>query len=96
MSKEMKEEQRATSDESAKNLKAKWYQKIGFLVSLLTPPGMVADEAKATVAIRAAMKKQELHVLLDSLKICSGFLPYFNNYRDIVARSFSHTEILSF
>lgn len=25
MSKEMKEEQRATSDESAKNLKAKWY-----------------------------------------------------------------------
>lgn len=63
-SSEMKEEQSATRAEIAKSLKAKWCWKIGLPVSWSTPPGTVADEAKATVAIRAAMKEQELHVLL--------------------------------
>lgn len=87
MSSEMKEEQTAASDETAKNLKAKWSWKIGLPVSWLTPPGTVADEAKATVAIRAAMKENELHVLLShslflsksslcvSVNICSGVFP---------------------
>ena len=84
----MKEEQSATSDEIAKNLKAKWCWKIGSPVSWSTPPGTVADEAKATVDIRAAMKEQELHVLLShslllsrscpcvSVKICSAVFRY--------------------
>ena len=63
MSKDMEEEQRATSDDIAKDLKAKWCCKTGLPVSWLTPPGTVADEAKARVAIRAAMTEQELHTL---------------------------------
>ena len=80
----MKDEQRATRDDIAKNLKAKSCWKIGSPVSWSTPPGTVADEAKATVDIRAARKEQELHLLLShslllsrscpcvSVKICSA------------------------
>ena len=64
MSKEMKEVQRATSDEIEKIWKAKWCWKIGFPLSWLSPPGTVADEVNTTVAIKAAMKEQELHVVL--------------------------------
>ena len=75
MSKQMKDEKGATGDDIAKNLKAKWCWKIGSPVSWLTPPGTVADEAKATVDIRAAMKEQELHVLLShSLLFSKGSL----------------------
>lgn len=63
MSKEVKEVDRASSDEIANNLKAKWFWKMGSPVSWFTPPGTVDDEAKARVDIRAAITEQELHML---------------------------------
>ena len=87
MSKQMKDEKRATGDDIAKNLKAKWCWKIGSPVSWWTPPSTVADEAKTTVDIRAARKEREMHVLLShslllsrscpfvSIKICSALFP---------------------
>lgn len=100
-SKDVKEEQRASSDEIANTLKAKCCWKIGFPVTWSTPPGTVADDAKATVAIRAAMNEQELHVLLIhvvllsksslcvSVKIWSGRCPdLFKSKGDSEGREF--------
>ena len=72
MSKEITEQQRATSDAIAKILKARWFSKTGSPVSCFTPPGTEADEAKATVAISAAMKEQELEVLFSHCLLSSS------------------------
>ena len=71
MSKDVKEEKRASSDEIANNLQAKWCWKSGKPESWLTPPGTVAEYAKATVATRAASKEQESPVLLSHFLLLS-------------------------
>ena len=63
ISKDIIEQLRASRDDIAKILKARRCRRIGTPVSWFTPPGTEADEAKATVAMSAAMKEQELDVL---------------------------------
>ena len=67
MTREVAEEQRAISDETAKRLKADWCARFGFPLFSLKSPGTVADVAKATVAMRVATTEQELEVLFSHL-----------------------------
>lgn len=57
---EVTEEQSATSDGRANELKTGLFSKVVWLLPSLMPPGTVVDEAKATVA----MTEQDLEVLL--------------------------------
>lgn len=61
---EVTEKLSATSDEMANMLKADWPSNVGIPLSWLTPPGTVADVAKATVAMRAATTEQDSEVLV--------------------------------
>ena len=72
INKEIIEQQRATRDDIAKILKARRCSNIGTPVFWSTPPGTVADEAKATVAMSAAIKEQELDVLFSHCLLSSS------------------------
>ena len=61
--KEVVEKQRATNDERANNSKAGWFLRVGLPVCSSTPPGIVAEAAKATVATSAATTEQPVEVL---------------------------------
>ena len=78
------EKQRATSDEMEKTANAGSFPSTGLPVSSLTPPGIVADVANATVAISAATREHDSEVFVShslpsltsdlcvSVKICFG------------------------
>ena len=58
------EKQRATSEEIAKMVSIEWLSRFGVPFVSLMLPGIVVDEAKATVAMRAATTEQDSEVLL--------------------------------
>ena len=78
------EKQRATRDAIAKAPNAGSFIRTGLPVSSVTPPGMVAEVANATVAISAATTEHDSEVLVShslpsltrvlcvSVKICFG------------------------
>ena len=80
------EKQRAMSEKTAKMVSIVWLSRFGAPFVSLKLPGIVVDEAKATVAMRAATTEQDLDVLFShsppcltksscvSLKISSGVL----------------------
>ena len=80
------EKQRAMSEKTAKMVSIVWLSRFGAPFVSLTLPGIVVDEAKATVAMRAATTEQDSEVLFShsppcltkfsgvSLKISSGVL----------------------
>ena len=85
--KAMMEKQRVTSEEMAKMVSIEWLSRFGVPFVSLMLPGIVVDEAKATVAMRAATTEQDSEVLFShspplftncscvSLKIFFGVIP---------------------
>lgn len=68
---EVTEKHSATSEDMANTLKAGWFCKVGVpLLSSFTPPGTVAEVAKATVAIRAATTEHDWEVLMSHSPPC--------------------------
>lgn len=63
MTMDVTEKQSVTSEEMAKTSNAGWFSSVGVPISCLTPPGTVADVAKATVAMSATTTEHDLEVL---------------------------------
>ena len=62
--KAMMEKQRVTSEEMAKMVSIEWLSRFGVPFVSLMLPGIVVDEAKATVAMRAATTEQDSEVFV--------------------------------
>ena len=81
------EKHKAMSEETAKMVSIEWLSRFGFPFSSSMLPGIVVNEAKATVAMSVAITEQDSEVLFShspprltkfscvSLKISSGVLP---------------------
>ena len=68
------EKHNAMSEEMAKMVSIEWLSRFGFPFSSLMLPGIVVDEAKATVAMSAATTEQDSEVLF------SYSPPYLTKY----------------